>query len=183
MGRLQFSRANTPNRPLLAWAFLLLVALATSHESYAAMPGETGALHAGTANGLRVTIDTRWLHGAGYRPVRVHITPVTPTTADRTLSIEVLLDAQFTANDDHELRVAQRLTFPQDRLPSKRRSAPGYAWDSPHPCSGSGQDAHLSFSTPQHAFVALSRDVSQALVVADTLPDTTPLAQAQPQNL
>lgn len=189
MGRLQFSRANTPNRPLLAWAFLLLVALATSHESYAAMPGETGALHSGTANGLRVTIDTRWLHGAGYRPVRVHITPVTPTTADRTLSIEVLLDAQFTANDDHELRVAQEIDLPAGS-PSVETTLllpDTLFWDSYriHVLEDGQTLAPLSFS---HAPNTLSwppyhETFPKLLVVADTLPDTTPLAQAWPQEI
>ncbi len=40
-------------------------------------------------SGLNSSIDLRWVEGLGYRPVVVTITPVAPTTIDRTLRLEL----------------------------------------------------------------------------------------------
>ena len=42
---------------------------------------------AGNPTGLVLTLDTTWIDGRGYRPVRITVTPTTPTTADRSLRI------------------------------------------------------------------------------------------------
>ncbi len=47
----------------------------------------SGALHRGTGAGLKMDVDTRWPSGAGYRPVRITVTPVAPAIADRTLTV------------------------------------------------------------------------------------------------
>jgi hypothetical protein len=38
-----------------------------------------------------MTVDSRWVGGGGYRPVRVSVTPTRPVKADRTLMLEFLL--------------------------------------------------------------------------------------------
>jgi hypothetical protein len=40
-------------------------------------------------SGLTISIDTVWLPANGYRPVRVTVKPVAPTTSDRTLQIRL----------------------------------------------------------------------------------------------
>src|SRR5687767_4285566 len=42
-------------------------------------------------SGLRMEIDTRWVSGCGYRPVRVRIStqPFGPAPADRTLEVRI----------------------------------------------------------------------------------------------
>jgi hypothetical protein len=42
---------------------------------------------AGNPTGLVLTLDTTWVEGYGYRPVRITVIPTTPTTADRTLRV------------------------------------------------------------------------------------------------
>jgi hypothetical protein len=42
---------------------------------------------AGNKTGLVLTLDTTWVDGNGYRPVRVTIVPTAPTTADRSLRV------------------------------------------------------------------------------------------------
>lgn len=49
--------------------------------------GATGTLSRSAGAGLTLSVDTRWLDGGGYRPVRLEFTPVAPTTADRTMSV------------------------------------------------------------------------------------------------
>ena len=50
-------------------------------------------------NGLTLTLDTQWVEGRGYRPVRIDVTCTQPTTVDRTLEIELgsrrVADAQL----------------------------------------------------------------------------------------
>jgi hypothetical protein len=41
----------------------------------------------GNKTGLVLTLDTTWVEGNGYRPVRITVTPTTPTTADRSLRV------------------------------------------------------------------------------------------------
>ncbi|MEX0678633.1 MAG: hypothetical protein WD063_16250 [Pirellulales bacterium] len=42
-----------------------------------------------TVNGLRLSVDCRWAHGYGYRPVRVDVSCTPPAAADRTLAVEL----------------------------------------------------------------------------------------------
>jgi hypothetical protein len=55
-----------------------------------AMPTQVGAPTTpanGNPTGLVLTLDTTWVEGNGYRPVRITVTPTAPTTADRSLRV------------------------------------------------------------------------------------------------
>lgn len=52
---------------------------------------ESGTVISVAGAGLSFKIDTRWLDGGGYRPITIDVTPATPTTADRTISLEFVM--------------------------------------------------------------------------------------------
>ncbi len=66
-----------------------------------------------TANsaGLSFTIDTRWLEGGGYRPVRVTITPTGPVIADHTVTVEFTIATRARRNEGSR-RVVQDVEIP-----------------------------------------------------------------------
>jgi len=56
-------------------------------------------------------VDTRWLNGGGYRPVRITVTPVTPIVADRSLRVEFSIH-RFWNRDVDAVRVVQEIEIP-----------------------------------------------------------------------
>ncbi|MFH1266719.1 MAG: hypothetical protein ABIK89_13395, partial [Planctomycetota bacterium] len=72
---------------------------------------ESGTVRRGTAAGLRMEVDTRWLSGNGYRPVRITVTPVAPVVADRTLTVEFSTRRHWDPRWDN-LRVIQEIEIP-----------------------------------------------------------------------
>jgi hypothetical protein len=63
--------------------------------------------------GLAVNIDTRWVYGDGYRPVRVEVIPTPgPAPADRTLRF-VFTQFAFRIRDRGMTRVEQTIEVPQ----------------------------------------------------------------------
>lgn len=56
-------------------------------------------------------VDTRWLSGGGYRPVRITVTPVTPMIADRSLTVEFSAH-RFWNRDVDAVRVVQEIEIP-----------------------------------------------------------------------
>jgi len=68
-------------------------------------------MHRGTGAGLKMDVDTRWPSGAGYRPVRITVTPVAPAIADRTLTVEFAA-GHFWDYGKEDLRVVQDIEIP-----------------------------------------------------------------------
>ncbi|MEX2142580.1 MAG: hypothetical protein WD894_25225 [Pirellulales bacterium] len=73
---------------------------------------------AGNTTGLVLTLDTTWLDGNGYRPVRVTVTPTAPTQADRSLRVSFRPDNSIAVTRDIELpagftSVTTTLSVPQ----------------------------------------------------------------------
>lgn len=59
----------------------------------AALAGGDTLLRIG--NGYNVTINTQWLDGFGYRPVRIVIQPTTPLVADQTITVRVQAETYY----------------------------------------------------------------------------------------
>ncbi|MCC6126785.1 MAG: hypothetical protein IT426_17620 [Pirellulales bacterium] len=59
----------------------------------------SGSAMAQTAAGLTITVDSTWLDGPGYRPVRITVTPAANVAADRDLLIRITTDRIYFSND------------------------------------------------------------------------------------
>jgi len=88
-----------------------LAALAGSVSLCEVAWAASGTLHRGTGAGLKMVVDTRWPSGAGYRPVRITVTPIVPPIADRTLTVGVAA-RRFWNNGYDDLRVVQHIEIP-----------------------------------------------------------------------
>jgi len=141
---------------------------------------ESGTTHRGVAPGLTMDIDTRWLSGAGYRPVRITVTPTAPVIADRTLTVEFSARQYWNRGRD-DFRVVQDIEIPagsgpiQTTLSVPETLALGrYTINvledgqvQPRLCqSGSGDDYTL------WAWEAFPK----VLILGDDLPDTSGMA-------
>ena len=62
------------------------------------------------AHGLRVTIDTRWVDGQAYRPVRITLAPTTANSSDRVIQAEVQL--KYNWRTEYDLGVRQDIVLP-----------------------------------------------------------------------
>lgn len=63
-----------------------------------------------TAKGLALTVDSRWPGGHGYRPVRLEVSALAPSTADRTITVD--LKCQSLYNGTGYLVVGQDIELP-----------------------------------------------------------------------
>ncbi len=105
----------TPACLVLRWLILLIL--------LAAMPARLEAYSGGVIhlpqgnkkpkNGLRLTIDTRWVDANGYRPVRIEAInwPLGPTLADR--SIRVVIEPSSWRGSRPAIRVSGRIEIPE----------------------------------------------------------------------
>lgn len=74
--------------PLLLLGCLTLGWLGTADPARA----ESGTVHRARGKGLDLTVDTRWVDGSGYRPVRIAVSPLATTVADRELRIQISVE-------------------------------------------------------------------------------------------
>jgi hypothetical protein len=58
----------------------------------------SGGKNSATGSGLRITVDTMWVDGNGYRPVSIEVVPLAPPIADRTLTVELRCVASYGQN-------------------------------------------------------------------------------------
>lgn len=76
--------------PRIAWALACVVGLlAAEAPQPLRAQGVTGMSNVTTANGLALTIDSHWPGGHGYRPVRIEVSSLAPSVADRTLTVDL----------------------------------------------------------------------------------------------
>lgn len=73
--------------------------------------GLVGSPHTATAAGLSLTLDTRWVRGSGYRPVRITLTPTTPIAADRRLTVYLDVDSWWLQGQAY-CRVGTQIELP-----------------------------------------------------------------------
>ena len=93
-----------------AWS-LLLVQVALVGSIVSPVWAQTGTVHNSVGGGLRLTVDTKWPDGPGYRPVRVTVTPTAAVTANRTLVFELTTKSTGWRSDE-EMVVTQEIEIP-----------------------------------------------------------------------
>lgn len=79
-------------------------------------PGEAGARHVATGAGLMLTLDNRWLMGAGYRPVRITLAPTAPVNADRRITLRYEA-APAWSGQKPSVRVGTQVELPAGTVP------------------------------------------------------------------
>jgi len=146
----------------------------------------SGTVYSATAAGTNLTVDTRWVDGAGYRPVRVTLTPTAPTTVDKTFTVEFLLRRRPWPDDRHDLRVARDIELPAGSGPVQATvSLPQYP-DCDSYTVNVLEDGKLQprLCIPWTQYANTATDWAECLpallVVGDTIPDTHPLAELLP---
>jgi len=155
---------------------VLLVVLALAAGRCTPASGETGDVRQSAGAGLKMSVDTRWVDGAGYRPVRVTITPQRPVVADRTLTVEVLVSRFYRPAED--LTVVQDIEIPAGSGPVRATlSVPqmvGWAAYRVNVLEDGKVVRGLGLSgSGQYGFDNQWHDrIPRILIIADALPDT-----------
>lgn len=101
--------AGFPGRVVILAAVGLFACAGNVLAQMPSMPGNSRT-HAGTAAGLAIGIQADWPNGFGYQPVRVFVNPVTPTIADRTLTVEISHQGPWSSRS--QSRVVQDIEIP-----------------------------------------------------------------------
>ena len=97
----------------LAWAVVLAVLPAGWCDAAERLSGQ---VHQASAAGVGVRVDTRWLDGGGYRPVRITVTPTRPVLADRTLSFRFSFN-YMASNNREDVQVTEYVELPANSGP------------------------------------------------------------------
>ena len=100
-------------RGTLALAVVLVILSAGWCDAAEKVSGQVNQV---SAAGVRVKVDTRWLDGGGYRPVRVTVTPTRPVVADRTLTFWFSFDYAM-SNSREDVQVVQDVELPANSGP------------------------------------------------------------------
>jgi hypothetical protein len=102
-----------PDRSLL---LIICLLLSLSIGSGARSLAQSGTSHQLPGPGLSLRVETTWPDGAGYRPVRVAVTPAVPVAADRTLAFE-FTTFEYYGGSPSRIRVAQDIEIPSGSGP------------------------------------------------------------------
>ncbi len=146
----------------------------------------SGALHSASAAGTHVSVDTRWVDGAGYRPVKVTLTPTTTTLTDKTFTIEFLLRRRHWPEDQYDLRVARDIELPAGSAAVRETVAVPRYPDCDSYKINVLEDGQLLLAlcpnwTP---YANMPTDWGECLpailIVADAMPDTSQMAALLP---
>jgi len=184
MGRIHFEASVEQAKHRLLWVGALAAVLAIGSSACGA-DGESGTTHANTAAGLGVKVDTRWLDGCGYRPVKITVTPAVPTTVDRPLPVQMDLEPNYPPR----LRVTREIELPAGCGPIETTLLipETLSWNSYRiDFFEDGQQLRrLVFNhSANRGYAHLAMDIlPRLLVVADSEPDTKQLAKAWPLQL
>jgi hypothetical protein len=174
-------RATTGRGVVLAAALALLAGLAGR-----AARASDGSLHTTAGFGLRMDVDTRWLAGNGYRPVRVRVTPTTPPTADRTLQLQFV--ARRSWRGAYDLQATQFVEVPAGAAAPIETvmSVPEYGgWQSYQINVFEGGVQRESLGVPwssQGGRTGWEEGFPNILFVGDGVPDTSSLMALFPSD-
>jgi len=92
---------------LLAVCLLFSLLIGSGSRSLA----QSGTIHQLPGPGLSLRVETSWPDGAGYRPIRVTVTPATPVAADRTLAF-AFTTFEYYGGSPSRIRLAQDIEIP-----------------------------------------------------------------------
>ena len=112
-----------------SWNILPLFFLAWMVSFHASAAwAQSGTVHNDQGGGLRLTVDTLWPDGAGYRPIRITVTPTAPVVANRTLVFEFIA-TNTKRNADDQTTVTQEIELPAGTGPvTTTLAVPHAAW-------------------------------------------------------
>ncbi|MCX7427299.1 MAG: hypothetical protein NTW96_16930 [Planctomycetia bacterium] len=177
-------------RIVVATAAILLAPAGVCRAQPQPQPGTavTGSAYSLVGTGLRVTVDNRFLDNPGYRPFRITVTPTTPVTADRTLTVQLVFRKRL--RQERILRVDRDIEIPAGSGPIETViSVPQVDyWDS-YDFRVSEDGTFLPALSRQMLMASQRGYVDRAdveamprlLVVGDALPDTSKLAMNLPE--
>ena len=146
----------------------------------------SGALHSASVAGTHVSVDTRWVDGAGYRPVKVTLTPTTTTATDKTFTVEFLLRRRHWFEDQYDLRVARDIELPAGSAAVRETVAiPRYPDCDSYKINVLEDGQLLLALCPNWTpYVNMPTDWGECLpamlIVADAMPDTSQIAALLP---
>jgi len=142
-------------------------------------------LSSGRAAGIDLTVEQLWVPGAGYRPVRVTISPTAPSTTDRTFTLEFLSGRRRWGEEDYDLRVARDIELPAGSGPVQATVSLPRSPDADAYALNVLEDGKLQpglGAVWQSAYVPTDWEecLPLMLVAGDTVPDTRQLAALLP---
>ncbi len=155
---------------------LILVLLGGFHPNRAIAQGRQTT----NGHGLRMTVETHWGIGFGYRPVRILITPTKPGIADRTLNVEFVVSTYRGV----VLRVDQDIEIPAGMTPVRTTLSvpcywPDWGYYSSHVDVWEDGEQLEKLSTDDLGFVSQGGGgtglLPILLIVGDSLPNTNSL--------
>ena len=86
--------------------------------------GVSGSVATQTSSGLTMTVDSLWLDGTGYRPIRITVIPAAAVTADRDLLVRVTSE-QSCIRSNRSSSASNTFRFRPELRPG-RRSRPRF---------------------------------------------------------
>jgi hypothetical protein len=154
----------------------------------------TGTAFTQVGGGFRTTVDSKWIKGSGYRPIRIGIVPLAAVTADRELEIRIMVHSFWRSNEEG-LRVEQSLTIPGGTPPGQAIETtvsvpPTPSWcdcsleieDPAVPITIFSQRQVLSpGSTLSSGWDDMFSTFPRILFLGDGIPETAPLSASLPQ--
>ncbi len=171
-------------------AAVWLVVLTTASNSTAQLR-QTGTIATSTDWGLTMTVDFSWPKGNGYRPVRITVTPTTPSTIDKTLDVVLRVRGEqryYRRHDQFDRNVEMTIEVPAGSGPVEATlSVPHVGrWERYSiEVTGNGE-ARPKLSSPAggspRSQNLLNETAPTLLVVGATLPDTSTLAGMLPDR-
>ena len=146
-----------------------------------------GTTYSQTDAGLKLDVDTRWIPGNGYRPVRITVTPTAQVFADRNLSFEFYIGHDW--HQGYDLRFEADLELPAGTTGPVSVSVPVpdfYGWQA-FSCQvfDDGilrEKLSIPWSRSGANWDATAEALPKVLFVADNPPDTAQLAAMLPTH-
>jgi hypothetical protein len=141
---------------------------------------QSGTVHNDRGGGLRMTVDTLWPDGLGYRPVRITVTPTAPVVADRTLVFE-LITTSTQWRVDEQTTVTQDIELPAGTGPvTTTLAVPHMAWqdDYEYRVGEGGREIPGLSGSSVFQNRALEEAIPRVLLVADGTFDSSNLGRA-----
>jgi hypothetical protein len=164
------------------WSILFLLVPAVMIVGFHAkcVRAQSGTVHNDRGGGLRLTVDTLWPDGPGYRPVRITLTPTAPVIANRTLVFEFTTTSTQWRVDD-QTTVTQEIELPAGTGPvTTTLAVPRVAWQDNYEyrVGEGGREIPSLNGNAMFQSSALEEAIPRVLLVADGTFDSSNLGRA-----
>ena len=191
MNAIGWSSATTSSQSEVLWRAagfagttgLVLVAILLSSAAWCDTAcAQSGMFQRTAGGGLAMEVDTVWVSGPGYRPVRIRVTPTAPAIADRTLTVEFSVRRYWNYSRD-EFQIVQDIEIPAGSGPVQATiSVPqtiGWTWYQVTVLEDGDVIKRLGGEQPvdQQVQSAWEEQLPRVLFVGDKFPDTSSMAR------